>query len=336
MREYSNKQIIDRLETLSGHLANYQKTLDPDGLRLIRVWSRRSSVAMKAFEKNYRSKKFTLLLHELKNTARDIGKVRDGLLLKDIVRKSISVLNEAEKSGVQRLFQLNETALPAETNIAAIASLNSILKTDPLQRFIDIEADIPENNKYAGRKLVKGFKNLVLAANTRQMEKMARKAVRTKQQLVLSSANCLEDPDKIAELHKLRIDIKKLRYTIDLMLPALVSQSELYKNLNALHEKLRELQDSIGAIHDMDYVLHELLSRLTAESAAVRDRALGRNIDGNTDYMTFETGIGLLKIAADIQLKRDGSFHLLYNSWHDNSTTELFRLCSSLSESTAS
>ncbi|MGA8105636.1 MAG: CHAD domain-containing protein [Nitrososphaeraceae archaeon] len=56
------------------------------------------------------------------------------------------------------------------------------------------------------------------------------------------------DPDKIAELHELRKDCKKLRYLLEL-----VSHDNSSGNIiSKMEEELQNMQDLLGAIHDCD------------------------------------------------------------------------------------
>jgi CHAD domain-containing protein len=56
------------------------------------------------------------------------------------------------------------------------------------------------------------------------------------------------DPDKVAELHELRMDCKKLRYLLEL-----VSHDKSSDNIiPKMAEELQNMQDLLGAIHDCD------------------------------------------------------------------------------------
>ena len=56
------------------------------------------------------------------------------------------------------------------------------------------------------------------------------------------------DPDKVAELHELRKDCKKLRYLLEL-----VSHDNSSGNIiSKMEEELQNMQDLLGAIHDCD------------------------------------------------------------------------------------
>jgi CHAD domain-containing protein len=56
------------------------------------------------------------------------------------------------------------------------------------------------------------------------------------------------DPDKVAELHELRKDCKKLRYLLEL-----VSNDNSSGNIiSKMEEELQNMQDLLGAIHDCD------------------------------------------------------------------------------------
>jgi CHAD domain-containing protein len=65
------------------------------------------------------------------------------------------------------------------------------------------------------------------------------------------------DPDKVAELHELRKDCKKLRYLLELVSHDKSSDNVIPK----MEEELQNMQDLLGAIHDCDATITYLKRR---------------------------------------------------------------------------
>ena len=87
----------------------------------------------------------------------------------------------------------------------------------------------------------------------------------------------INDDKKIYELHKMRKDFKKLRYTIEL---------SLRNTKTPLHiENLKKIQDTLGEIHDSDIMLDYLKNqKLTNEIA---DMIKQENMERSLKYKLF-------------------------------------------------
>jgi hypothetical protein len=77
----------------------------------------------------------------------------------------------------------------------------------------------------------------------------------------------VDQPSAVTELHNMRIAAKRLRYSMELLQPALPEEAL------PLLDRVQQLQEHLGAIHDDD-VLQEMLRRHVATSAL--DGALAR------------------------------------------------------------
>ena len=64
------------------------------------------------------------------------------------------------------------------------------------------------------------------------------------------------DPARVNELHRMRIAAKRLRYTLELFEPA------VGKSLSEAIEAMKEVQELLGAIHDLDVLTPRLVQAL--------------------------------------------------------------------------
>lgn len=94
-------------------------------------------------------------------------------------------------------------------------------------------------------------------------------------QEVYSWAKSIRNPDKVKELHNLRISVKRLRYSMEFFA---INYGEEFQNFLQV---LADLQEQLGDIHDCDVVetvltdyLQELPDRRDTETDAIGINAL--------------------------------------------------------------
>jgi CHAD domain-containing protein len=63
-------------------------------------------------------------------------------------------------------------------------------------------------------------------------------------------AGAVDDPERVQELHDMRIAAKRLRYTMEIFQPCY--GGELAKEYKSVYEKIKSIQEQIGDIHDCD------------------------------------------------------------------------------------
>lgn len=74
------------------------------------------------------------------------------------------------------------------------------------------------------------------------------------------------DPERVDELHAMRIAAKRLRYTMEIFAPAFGATS---KEFDSIYEKIKSVQEQIGEVHDAD-VRGPLLESFLNDHAAAR------------------------------------------------------------------
>jgi len=60
----------------------------------------------------------------------------------------------------------------------------------------------------------------------------------------------VSDPERVDELHAMRIAAKRLRYTMEIFAPAFGGASA--KEFDAIYDKIKSVQEQIGEVHDAD------------------------------------------------------------------------------------
>lgn len=60
----------------------------------------------------------------------------------------------------------------------------------------------------------------------------------------------IADPERVQNLHNMRIAAKRLRYTLEIFQPCFAG--DLAKEYKSIYEKIKSVQEQIGEIHDCD------------------------------------------------------------------------------------
>jgi CHAD domain-containing protein len=71
----------------------------------------------------------------------------------------------------------------------------------------------------------------------------------------------INDPDRVEELHNMRIAAKRLRYTMEIFAPCFPDGS-----FESLYDNVKKIQEQIGDIHDCDVRVPLMQSFLDAEA----------------------------------------------------------------------
>lgn len=73
---------------------------------------------------------------------------------------------------------------------------------------------------------------------------------------LLDCEGCVQFPEKVNDLHRMRIAAKRMRYTLEIFEPA------LGKAVTAAIQAMKEVQELLGAIHDLDVLVPVLVDEL--------------------------------------------------------------------------
>ena len=91
--------------------------------------------------------------------------------------------------------------------------------------------------------------------------------IRTRLEELLSWRPYIKDPERITELHNMRISAKRLRYAVEVFVLC-------FPKLKPVLDDLTDIQESLGSIHDLDVLSDLLRQRLRMLDAQVQEEAL--------------------------------------------------------------
>jgi triphosphatase len=207
------------------------------------------------FSKLLRSEQTEAIKRDLKWLAGKLAPVRD----LDVFLSKVKRLAGAAPAidGLADLTRELEyrRALAAEAARAAVASSRYRLLIFNALEWIEDGTWLRRSSRH-GNQLVKPFAVDLFVRRTKKTKRRAKK---------LRKFN-------VRERHKLRIAIKKLRYTI-YFFESLFKESEYAKALSRYKDRLGKLQDSLGALNDIA-VHHKLLTKLRTDRDEAKPRLM--------------------------------------------------------------
>lgn len=230
------------LRTNLKHLVAWEpvakKGQDPNGVRKVRVSLRRMRSTMPIFRAAFPHSVTDPWAVELKWAQSQLGQARD---LDVLIHERLA--GSGKNAGKTKLLKLSEAA-----RNDAYSQVGKLLKGKRYRRFKGDFSKWISNKKWndglprKGRKAVK--RNIVpfAVASLNKLERRVRKAG--------AKIDSLSDD----QLHRLRIQCKKLRYASEFFTP-LFSK----KKMTAYIDRLKGLQDMLGMMHDIAVIEEDIL-----------------------------------------------------------------------------
>jgi inorganic triphosphatase YgiF len=226
----------------------------PEGVHQMRIGVRRLRAAIWVFSKLLRSKQTEMLKRDLKWLAGKLGPVRDlDVFLNTKVHRLASA--QPPVSGFSELI----SELVYRHDMAAEAA-KSAISSSRYRLLIFNALEWIENGRWLKQLSIRGDQRIrsyavdLFDRRTRNAKKRLKKVRR------------LSDHDR----HKLRIAIKKMRYTV-YFFESLFVDSASAKALSRCKDHLQSLQDSLGALNDIA-VHQKLLTKLRTDGDEERSR----------------------------------------------------------------
>lgn len=216
-------------------LANYPLVIasgDPEALHQARVAMRRLRAAGSLFRGITDDDAGRVLRAELKAAASALGPARDLHVLHERV-------TSAAKAGEQNLIDV--LAHLAVERGAAVTSAQAMLAAEPFQRLLCEFAAWVEVGEWQNGKDEAGADQPLAPFAKRVLSRRRRRLRRMNDRLA-----DLSDADR----HRLRIDVKKLRYASDFFVSLFADRARA-KNRHSFFSALSRLQDSLGELNDM-------------------------------------------------------------------------------------
>ena len=248
----SSKHFLSRLEAnvqrVDKRLNDYLKDPNENNIHDIRTAIRRLDASFGSLPKKERNKnKIRVQI----TTAKRLFKINSQIRDYDIIYAKL------EKYSADAVYtQLTDSLKRRKTKLANAIKIAKSLRQLPVPYLT--ENDIVE------RKLERRYNKVVR---------------RLSERIELNFPVVLTNMNKIAELHEMRKDCKKLRYVLELM-PA-----QNNKEIQKMITELEDIQDMLGSIHDSDTMIAYLKRvRYSKEITHILDNEI---TERNTKYEEF-------------------------------------------------
>ncbi len=231
---YGAQVMAKHLSSMASEIDGVRAGLDIEYIHRMRVASRRMRSALGIFTNCFDKKDYKSILKQMRTVTRALGEARDT----DV---QIALLTEVEaeftdqrlKPGIKRLLlRLAQKRAEAQAHVNTAMDMLS-------------EQQVLENvmRNYLAPVLERAGNVYLFSPGLYQL---AFDSIKTQIDELFLHEDYIHDPANKLELHAMRISAKRLRYTLEAFDALYLGQTKLSINT------MRELQDLLGTIHDMD------------------------------------------------------------------------------------
>ena len=205
---------------------------DIEAVHRMRVASRRLRATIPLFGQQLVGKRHLDWIKSVRRITRALGEARDNDVQIEAVSKFLETIQSPNRLGVRRLLlRLRQQRMDLQPKV--LKQLDKFEKSGLVSEMAQALAPF---NIYRDR----------LDVNDAGLIKLANKAIRAGMAEYLDFDEIVNQPEKVAELHAMRISAKRFRYTLETFAP--LFEDGLKEYLKAL----RNGQDMLGTIHDCD------------------------------------------------------------------------------------
>jgi len=297
---FAARTLLTQLNRLTEQMDGAKKAEDVECVHQMRVASRRLRSALPVFKDCF-PKSFKKWRKEIRAVTKVLGAARDLdvqiLFLEDFLK---NISEEKRKKGVARLLLRQQQKRDQQQKQVVKA-------IDDFQANIIINDIINVARKIIGQSRLKKISEKVKTINPVIQQLICRELAE-----VLSYEDFIYHPENMTQLHNLRIACKRLRYTLELLLP-------LYKpKLNTPIKTIKNLQSLLGEIHDCD-VWNEYIPIFIEE-----ERERTRQYYGHTrTFGSIRQGIEFLNTAQ--KKRRNEIYHQFIKEWENLKVEKLWQ-----------
>lgn len=271
---------------------------DTDPVHDARVASRRLRATIPLFEDCLPSKKTKKWLKRIKKVTSALGDARDTDVQLEWLKKVYSRLSDPQcKPGVSRLMlRLRQKREKLQGPLSvAMRNLAESGVLDEMEEELTPLASQAEN----------------VYIYTPALYRHSFQNISTRLEALHSYEEIIYQPDKVAELHQMRIAAKWLRYTMETFAPLYANQLKPYL------EAVRNVQDLLGEIHDSD-VWQAFLPQFLEEERRRTLEYFGRE----RPFQRFVAGIQYLE--QDRRQERSKLYQKFLTGWQGWQAAELW------------
>jgi len=237
LAEWGRVALRERVAALVRAIPGARDAADSEGLRRLRVATRRLDTAMRIYEPCFAGAAFVRLSREARRARRRCGAVRDLEVLIEYL--------EAERVALQGIERLAMRCWLAQVHGERADRRRELETTlDWLEgRDLERQAEVVVANGGDRASLPLSFRQ---AAPPQLLERYRD---------LITYVEYVDQPDAETELHAMRISVKRLRYAMEIFAPSYVDA------LKGELQTARRLQKHLGDLHDSD-VRRERLAAL--------------------------------------------------------------------------
>lgn len=238
------RTLLGHVEDMNRHVVGVRAADDAEGVHQMRVASRRLRNAMQILRRHLPRRRRKTWRRRVRGVTRALGAARDADVQIEAVREAAAAVPAAERDRVmpglehllRRLETRRETLQP------------------PLDRVMDdFEACVVVGDlREALERMGASAKRPRAGRLRKRLGGEASRAITRRLGTMRAYDEVVRDPERVAELHEMRIAAKHLRYTLETY--AALFDDGLKDEVRAV----KEVQTLLGEIHDADLWLDEL------------------------------------------------------------------------------
>jgi CHAD domain-containing protein len=245
IRVFGAAVLLRHLCALEAEIKGVRRGNDIENVHRMRVASRRFRSAFPLFMHCFQGKKTRTWKEQVRRITSSLGSARDADVQIEHLEEIFSYLPKpAYRSGVRRLL----TRLKQQRNQLQMHVLKSLKRFEAS----GVIADISQTLSPWAALAVQAF------PFSRDLYLLSAEAIQQCQRKVWSYEPYIHQPERVEELHAMRVAAKQLRYTLEIFAPL---YPDRYKRAITV---VKEMQELLGAIHDAD-VWMDFLPRFIEE-----------------------------------------------------------------------
>jgi CHAD domain-containing protein len=294
----------ERLPALTQEIAGVRAAEDIEYIHRMRVASRRLRAALTLFEACLPRKRFAVWEPQIKRITRALGAARDTDVQIDVLQKFLADTPDKKlQPGIKRLL-LRLKQQRAQLQIKVIRALDELDNSRVIDEMTDtlhamfVQARLQQAAEPSAETLP-------------EMYQRAGQAITLNLEQMLAYAVYVHQPDRVAELHAMRIAAKHLRYTLEIFAP--LYDDQMKKPIKVV----KEMQEMLGDIHDCDVWI------VYAPQFLEEERERTRDYFGDARTARRFTP-GVLALQADRQRRRDERYAEFVKFWERPQQAELW------------
>jgi len=249
---YCAKSLLPNIQTLNKTTRKILKRSNIEDIHDLRVSSRRIRTVLETFSEYLPNKKIKSWEKDIRAITKSFGSVRDLDVQIDLINDIYESIGDNKiRSGLRRIrLRLKQKRQQKQADTKKITE--GILDS----------ASIVEMNTWAEAALENSASELFFSS---ELYRLGYKQIQTRLDEFLFYEVYIFDPDRVEELHQMRINAKQLRYALEVF-------SDLYKQeTDFALDIARQAQEYLGNIHDSDVWIDFLTEFMNKEMKRIKD-----------------------------------------------------------------